>query len=285
MIRAETYAKINIGLRVGSLREDGFHPVGGIFQSIDVADQLTLEPAGSDSIAGTGGRPVADGLDNLAFRAASAVRSRAGAQQPLRLSLDKAIPAAAGLGGGSADAAAGLAVAGKYFGVSQSVLVELAPQLGSDVPFCLVGGTARVSGRGDIVDQLALLTGFSLAVVVPPVEISTPAAFAKWDKLGEPEGPEFPKGSLPPSLRSDSDLRNDLYPAAVALAPTLDDWRADLEQRWGRPVLLSGSGPSLFGFFVDLDEAADAVGAVPVGARFAEPCDLLPVGWRMTDDT
>jgi 4-diphosphocytidyl-2-C-methyl-D-erythritol kinase len=284
MIHALAYAKVNFGLRVGRLRDDGYHPIDSIFQSVAIADRLTVDTAEEDAVVGVGGRPVADGFGNLVFRAVKAVRDRAESQQPLHVSLDKAIPAAAGLGGGSADAAAGLAAAGRYFGMSRETLDGLAPELGSDVPFCLVGGTARVTGRGDVVTAMDGLDGFSLAIVVPPVEISTPAAFHRWDELGDPEGLAIPQRALPPQLRDEGDLRNDLYPAAVALAPELDDWRAELEERWSRPVLLSGSGASLFGFFLDSDEAAAAANSVPVGARFAEACDLVSVGWRLTTE-
>ena len=285
MIAGLAYAKINLGLRVGRLREDGFHPIDGIFQSVAIVDHLTLADSDRDTIVSLGARPVADDLDNLAFRATAAVREAARSAQPIVLSLDKAIPAAAGLGGGSADAAAGLALAGRRFGVESSVLRSLAPQLGSDVPFCFTGGTARVAGRGELVEAMDPLSGFALAIVVPPVEISTPAAFRQWDDMGGPDGLRVPERALPPVLRTEGDLYNDLYPAARTLIPELDDWRSDLEATWGQPVMLSGSGPSLFGFFVDLEEAADAVASVPAGARFAEACDLSRVGWTITEDS
>lgn len=284
MMRAEAYAKVNLGLRVGSRRDDGFHPLSGIFQSVSIADRLSLAGGEEDSLVGEAGRPVADGLDNLAFRAAAAVREAAGSAAGMAMTLAKKIPAAAGLGGGSADAAAGLVLAGRYFGVARATLAEIAPRIGSDVPFCLVGGTARVAGRGESVTPLSPLRGFSLAIVVPPIEISTPAAFRTWDELGGPEGLRMKQSVLPPALRQEGDLCNDLYPAATMLAPDLGDWRSELEERWGRPVMLSGSGPSLYGFFLDEDEAHGAATAVPAGSRFAEACNLVPVGWRMTDD-
>lgn len=283
MIGAEAFAKVNLGLRVRSRNEDGFHPIEGVFQSVGIADRLGLAPAEEDAIAAPSGAPAIDGMDNLAFRAVKAVRDAVGGRQPLSVTLDKAIPTAAGLGGGSADAAAGLALAGRYFGTADTLLASLAPRLGSDVPFCLRGGTARVSGRGEVVEPLDLLRGFSLVVVVPPVEMETPAVFRKWDQLGEPVGLRIDRSALPPALRGEEDLYNDLYPAAAALQPELDDWRGELERAWGRPVMLSGSGPSLYGFFVDADEAVDATAAVPIGTRFAEACDLMPHGWRFTE--
>jgi len=285
MIGAEAFAKVNLGLRVGSRSDDGFHPIEGVFQSVRIADRLVLAAAEQDTVTSPSGSPVIDGMDNLAFRAAAAVRKRVASRQPLAITLEKSIPAAAGLGGGSADAAAGLALAGRFFGVDDTLLVGLAAELGSDVPFCLRGGTARVTGRGDLVEPLDPLSGFSLAIAVPPVEIATPAAFRKWDELGEPAGLRMSLSMLPPALRSQGDLYNDLYPASVALAPELDDWRGELERAWGRPVMLSGSGPSLYGFFVDCDEANGAAAAAPIGTRFAEACELVPRGWRFTEDT
>lgn len=284
MISGVAYAKVNLGLRVGAIRGDGFHPLSGIFQSIDLADKITLEAADEDGIATSSGLPAPAGMDNLAFRAAVAVRTWAEATQPVWITLDKAIPTAAGLGGGSADAAAVLAIAGRHFGVATGSLQELAEELGSDVPFCLRGGTARVRGRGDDLETLAPLSGFALAIVVPPFELSTPAVFARWDELGEPAGLQMAAGSLPPALRSEEVLINDLYPAAASLHPALDDWRADLASAWGRPAMLSGSGPSLFGFFVDREEADDALTTIPRGARSAGATDLSSVGWAITSE-
>lgn len=283
MIHAAAYAKINLGLRVGALREDGFHALSGIFQSIELPDELTLEAHAIDEIRAPGGGPVPDGTDNLAFRAVAAVRGRAETNRPFRLTLAKKIPIAAGLGGGSADAAAGLALAGRFFGVDDRVPAELAPSLGSDVPFCLQGGTARVGGRGERIDRLPALTGFALGVVVPPFEVSTPKVFQRWDELEHPRGLRTDAAALPPQLRAEENLINDLYPAAVSLAPAIDEWRQELENRWARPVLLSGSGPALYAFFLDIGEAADAVSAIPTGARFAEPCGLMGRGWAIVE--
>ena len=282
MIAGTAFAKINLGLRVGGLREDGFHPVSGIFQSIDLSDSLTLDSADSDSILTSAGRPVPCHLDNLAFRAAAAVRDRAGVAASITMTLDKNIPTSAGLGGGSADAAAALGMAGAYFSTERAVLESIAPRLGSDVPFCLRGGTARVGGRGEIISPLEDLVGFALGLVVPPFEIATPDVFATWDQLDDPAGLRIRAGDLPPALRGEDELTNDLYPATVALAPDIDGWRRELETRWTRPVMLSGSGPALFGFFLDREEAEGAIGAVPGGSRLAEAVDLSSVGWVLT---
>ncbi len=152
------------------------------------------------------------------------------------------------------------------------------------MPFCVVGGTALVTGRGDVVSPVPAVAGYALAMVVPPVELSTPAVFRAWDDLGGPAGPALPQAAVPPGLRAFEPVRNDLYPAAASLAPAVDEWRAELEARWGRPVALSGSGPSLFAFFVDADEAASALDHIPGGARAAESVEPVGSGWEPIPD-
>ncbi len=283
-MQAVAHAKVNLTLRVERLRPDGFHDLVSVFQSIGWSDRLELsmvEPtAGEPGIASWDGGPVVDGDGNSAWRAVQAVRRHVGADAGLALRLDKRIPVAAGLGGGSADAAAALHLASRLLGASPGLPAELAPDIGSDVPFCVTGGTALVTGRGEVVTPIPAVLGYALAVVVPPVELSTPAVFRTWDDLGGVTGPALPESAAPPLLREHGPLRNDLYAAAVALAPAVDEWRLELEARWARPVALSGSGPSLFAFFVDLDEAQGAVGDVPPGARGAEAVEPVPVGWE-----
>ncbi len=112
--------------------------------------------------------------------------------------------------------------------------------------------------------------GYALAIVVPPFELSTPAVYSAWDRLDGPEGPRIDGRQLPPSLRTHGPLQNDLYPAARSIAGDLADWHADLEGLWDRAVMMSGSGPALFAFFADLEEASEAIDASPSNARAAE---------------
>jgi 4-diphosphocytidyl-2-C-methyl-D-erythritol kinase len=282
-MRARAYAKVNIGLRVGSRRPDGYHPLQGLFQSIGWFDLVHLDGADEDIAEAAGGGELMEGRANLAWRAAVAVRDRAGTDRRMRLALAKDIPAAAGLGGGSADAAATLGLAGRFFSVAEGELEKLAPGLGSDVPFCLRGGLALVEGRGEVLHPRTFASGYALGIVVPPIELATPAVYARWDSLGEPRGEEIPAAALPPALRGEAPPGNDLYPAAVAIGPTLDDWRAELAARWGRPVLMSGSGPSLYAFFLDRSEAEEAVASSPAGARDARAVAPVARGWEIID--
>ncbi len=286
-MRALAHAKVNLGLRIERVRPDGYHPLHGIFQSIDWTDRLELRFAADDDgdlVERWSGGDVVDGSDNLAWRAVAAVRAAAERSRPLRLRLDKQIPVAAGLGGGSADAAAALHMAVRLLRAPAELIEELAPTLGSDVPFCTIGGTARVSGRGDVVERLDFIGGYGLALVVPPVELATSAVYRRWDELRGPSGEPFPERALPPVLRSHAPLANDLFPAAASLAPGLDEWRSELHAVWGRPVLMSGSGPTLMGFFLDREEAEAAQSEVPRGARAIQAAAPVARGWRLVDE-
>ena len=283
MISAQAFAKLTLSLRVGSRAATGLHSIEGRFQSIDWRDSLSLDTAEEDTVASSAGREVIDGMENLAWRAVVAVRERGISQPPLNLCLDKELPVAAGVGGGSADAAAALGLAAALLGVDRVEIDAIAPTLGSDVPFCLEGGAAWVRGVGERIEVMPRSDGFAVALVVPPVEVATAAVYAAWDHLGAPRGVPLAAPSVPPALRGDG-VVNDLYAAAVAVAPEIADWRGELEQRWGRPVALAGSGPTLFGFFVDHDEAEAAERSVPTGARAAAAARPVDYGWLLRSD-
>ncbi len=267
-LAATAFAKVNLSLRVLARDRSGYHPLRSLAQSVDWADDVAIEVADDDDIVVSGPAPA--GEDNLAWRAVAAVREETGSRRPVRLLVRKDIAVAAGLAGGSADAAAALMLAADYFGGNAELPARLAPELGSDVPFCLVGGRAWLEGKGDVITALGgWETDFALGLVVPPFELATPEVYEAWDRLEGPAGPESGDRSLPPSLRVHGPLRNDLFPAAVDRAPELGDWAADLAESWGRPVAMSGSGPALFAYFMDRDEAEDAVGSAPPETRAA----------------
>ncbi len=198
----------------------------------------------------------------------------------MNLHLEKRIAVAAGLGGGSADAAAGLVAAVRLLGGPTDLAARLAPDLGSDVPFCLVGGTAWMEGRGEAITSVPLHTDYALAVAVPRFELPTAAVYRRWDELGEPVAPALEARHLPPALRDVDELGNDLLLAARDLRPALGDWMAELGAVWQRPVLLTGSGPACFAFFADEDEANSASRAVR-DARAVWAGAPSPVGVRV----
>ncbi|NNC91556.1 MAG: hypothetical protein HKN80_03590 [Acidimicrobiia bacterium] len=279
---AEAFAKVNLGLIVSRVGADGYHPLVSLVQSVSWSDRLEMVPAEEDVFT-VSGMDRSD--ENLAWRAIEAVRDETGANGRLQMHLEKRVAVAAGLGGGSADAAAGLALAADLYGLASDRLPGLALRLGADVPFCLGGGLAVLEGRGERISPQPVAGGFALGIVVPDFELSTPSVYRQWDEMGEPAGEEFPGAQLPPGLRGYQPLRNDLQPAAELLVPSLGDWRADLTSRWGRAIAMSGSGPALFGFFVDEEEAGAAVADAPPGVRASAAVLPVPQGWREVPGT
>lgn len=278
-MRIEAPAKVNLSLRVRAVDETGYHPLLSLVQAIEPMDVLDVDLADEDDLTIEGIRlPVGD--DNLIWKAVrAAVPER---RRGLAVALDKQIPTAAGLGGGSSDAAAALLAVEVLFGVEYSPAISAG--VGADVPFFRVGGLARMEGYGEILTRLDPAGGYWLALVVPPFDLSTPRVYSEWDRLDQPSGFAVEGTDLPPSLRSHGPLINDLYPAAISIQPELDDWRAELSLRWNRPVLMSGSGPSLFSFFASPDEAEEATDIIPTGARFARAVAPVWHGTRVAAD-
>jgi 4-diphosphocytidyl-2-C-methyl-D-erythritol kinase len=213
-------AKLTLSLRVTGVRDDGFHLIDAEMVTLDLCDELHVEPTDGPSAlaidAGPAGAAVAADADNLVLRALAAVDRRA------RVRLVKRIPPGAGLGGGSADAAAVLRWAG-------CADLAVAARLGADVPFCVVGGRARVRGIGEIVDPLPARDQV-LTLLTPPFGCSTPAVYTAWDAL---EGPTA-QGA------------NDLEPAALAVEPRLAAYRDRLGDATGQVPRLAGSGSTWF---------------------------------------
>lgn len=214
-------AKLTLSLHVVGVRADGYHLVEAEVVAIDLADELHFAPGdGLEVVDEAGvGLPVPADDTNLVRRALDLVGRTA------QVTLHKRIPAGAGLGGGSADAAAVLRWAGVGAGVDD---LGLAARLGADVPVCLVGGRARVTGVGEVVDALAPLEAvYTLAI--PPFGCSTPAVYRAWDEMGGPTHPT-----------------NDLEPAALRVEPRLAAWRDGLAAETDRTPQLAGSGSTWF---------------------------------------
>ena len=211
-------AKLTVSLRIVGVRNDGLHLIDAEMVTLGLADDLTFGPGDGLDIVGAPGLDA--GPANLVRRALHATGRRS------HVLLVKRIPAGAGLGGGSADAAAVLRWAGV---AGDAAGLALAAGLGADVPFCLVGGRARVRGVGEIVEALAFEER-SFTIVTPPLHVSTPEVYRAWDALGGPTG-----GGP-----------NDLEPAALAVEPELARWRDRLGDATGATPVLAGSGGTWF---------------------------------------
>jgi len=263
----EAPAKLNLSLYVGGIDTRGMHPLRSLVLTVEWYDLVGIEESDEDSLEIIGAE-LPEGSDNIVWKAIGALRVAADRPQPrLAIRLDKKLPVAAGLGGGSSDAAASLLGAAQLGRLDSDVVTSVALEVGADVPFLLRGGLAVMEGYGERLTPLTFSDDFVTAIAVPPFEVSTGQVYRRFDELGEPRGPEMPARSIPPSLRSLDELRNDLQPAAVSIHPELADCLAELMNAWERPVAMSGSGPSLFGYFADPDEAAEALSAVPGWAR------------------
>jgi 4-diphosphocytidyl-2-C-methyl-D-erythritol kinase len=209
-------AKLTVSLRVVGVRDDGYHLIDAEMVSIELADELTFTGGtGLEVVGASAGVPLGD--DNLVRRALRAVGRDA------YVRLVKRIPPGAGLGGGSTDAAAVL----RWAGCDD---LATGAALGADVPFCMRGGRARVTGIGEVLDPLPHVER-TFTLVTPPFGCSTPAVYRQWDALGGPTAAED---------------GNDLEPAALAVEPRLAGWRDRLGDATGQTPTLAGSGSTWF---------------------------------------
>lgn len=218
MSRLEAPAKLTLSLAITGVRSDGYHLIRAEMVSLTLCDTIEFSTAGATTISVDG--PFAAGVptdgSNLMHKALSALERTAAVH------LTKNIPHGGGLGGGSTDAAAVFRWAG-------SSDLGAAARIGADVPFCVIGGRADVSGIGEVVRPLPHVPR-DFTLIIPPVHVSTPAVYKAWDDMGGPTG----------------DNGNDLEPAAVAVEPRLLDWRNRIETAAGRRPLLAGSGATWF---------------------------------------
>lgn len=272
MTSYEAPAKLNLSLLVSPPRPDGYHPLESMVQTVEWLDVLEVAR----------GQEATDTLqpeieDNLVERALNEARKSA-AVPPLAITLNKSIPIAAGLGGGSSDAAAALLAASDFGEVSRSDLPDVAHRVGADVTLFLTGGTLMMRGIGYEIESVRTMSDFAVTVVVPGFGLATKAVYERWDALEGPLGPEVGEDRLPPALRGGMPMRNDLLPAALAVEPRLGDFMADVASVWGTTVCLTGSGSACFGYFATLDEANDAANAVSDLASRARGVELRDRG-------
>lgn len=267
-VRVRVPAKINLHLGVGPVRADGFHELVTVFHAVDLVDEITAEPATGLVLrmSGPGSDELPAGPDNLAWRAASLLAEHVQVPPDVELHVTKAIPVSGGMAGGSADAAGVLLACATLWqlGSAKSELVELAAELGSDVPFALTGGTALGTGRGEFLTPVLSTGQFSWVLAIASFGLSTADVYREIDRQRAGEAAPEPIGSpdaLLDALRSGdpervgAELANDLQPAAIALAPQL---RRTLEA--GRELgalagIVSGSGPTCAFLCADADAA------------------------------
>jgi len=264
MTRELAYAKLNLVLHVGRPRSDGMHPLCSIVASVELADAVQAEPAEEDRVDCPG---VAG--PNLAAAALAAFRRRVPSTPPIAVTVEKRIPVAAGLGGGSADAAAVLRAANRIAGdlLDGDEMRGLAAGLGSDVPSQVEPAHALVRGVGELVERIEL-PPLPAVVVAQEEGLATADVYAELDRLRgwrdrlDP-APLRALAGANGAARLTAALENDLQPAALALRPDLDGVLDALRETGAAGALVSGSGPTCFGLFEDRSAADAAAAAIP----------------------
>jgi 4-diphosphocytidyl-2-C-methyl-D-erythritol kinase len=252
-------AKINLCLGVGPVREDGFHALATVYQAIGLFDEVTVTAADDVTLAvEADARLTVDDVPtdgtNIAVRAARLLADHHGLERGVAITLHKGIPVAGGMAGGSADGAATLLACDRLWNLRtpREELLELAAQLGSDVPFALVGGTAIGSGRGEVVTPLMTRGEYWWVVLESAIGLSTPAVYREFDVMHEvspARPPEIPDELISALRRFDvaavgMHLSNDLQQAALRLRPELGRALEQGRLESAHGAILSGSGPS-----------------------------------------
>jgi len=247
-------AKINLLLDVLHKRSDGFHEVEMIMTMVDLADRLEMEELPRDTIiisSQAGYIPLDE--KNLAFQAAKLIKERYNVRRGVYIHLDKKIPVAAGLAGGSSDAAATLRGLNRLWGlgIPEDELRDLGAALGSDVPFCVSGGTAIARGRGEKLERIANPPQCWVVLAKPPINVSTADVYGKLRASALTEHPStanmlraIETGSFPAMCRS---LGNVLETVTLDLYPEVRQLKASMSRLGADGVLMSGSGPTVFG--------------------------------------
>lgn len=261
-------AKVNLQLSVGPVREDGFHDLATVFHAVDLVDTVTAREASElrVTIEGEDASAVPTDRHNLVWRAAQAMADATGVDPAVHLHITKAIPVAGGMAGGSADAAAALLACDALWGtrVAAEELHDLAAELGSDVPFALMGGTAIGRGRGESLTQVLTRGTLHWAFAIFEGGLSTPVVYERCDDM---RGLDVPQPQISDALltalaTADAPavgraLRNDLQAAAISLRPELADVLEVGEDYGALGQIVSGSGPTCAFLARDADHALD----------------------------
>jgi 4-diphosphocytidyl-2-C-methyl-D-erythritol kinase len=282
-LRTLAPGKVNLCLFVGPTRADARHEVLTLLESVSLADQVSVVTGGvSDEVRCPGVRGP-----NLADDALRALRSRGWAAPPVLVEIDKRVPVAGGMAGGSADAAAVLRSALMLAEPAPGVVAEIATSLGSDVPSQLAPGLLRGTGAGDLVEALEPLAAHAFVVVPLPFALSSADVYSEADRLGLPRDAgdldaraQALAGAIAPGARlPDELLVNDLQQAAIALCPAVGEALSDVRAAGAETAFVSGSGPTVVGLFwgAEADQSA-AAAALELSARYPAVVPARPVG-------
>lgn len=261
----EAYAKINLGLDVLRRREDGYHDVKMVMQTVGICDTLTFVKKSEQGVTlKIDKAELSAGEDNLICRAAKLLFDRAGITQGVDIFLQKKIPIAAGMAGGSTDAAATLRGLNELFGIGFSIeqLQGIGVMLGADIPYCIVGGTALAEGIGETLTKLPMPPQCTLVVAKPEINVSTKFVYENLhaDTLSyHPDIDGMVEAIKAGSLSGISGrLGNVLETVTVREYPVIDTIKSLMKSAGAENALMSGSGPTVFGIFTTVEKAQKA---------------------------
>jgi 4-diphosphocytidyl-2-C-methyl-D-erythritol kinase len=260
MITKASPAKVNLYLRVLRKREDGYHDILSLMQRISLCDEMTFAPTGGGIAIRCPGTNLPEDGGNIVYRAAAAFFSRIGRSPGIEITIRKRIPIAAGLGGGSSNAATTLMTLNDMYGspMTREELMGIGTGLGADVPFFIFGKTAWASGIGDRFPETPIIPAFWFVLINPGFSISTKLVY---QGLNFGLTKQVINYSIPRfSTKEDviGGLTNDLEKVTVKVHPVLEEIKALLLVSGARGALMSGSGPTIFGIFTDRESARKA---------------------------
>ncbi len=274
-VQEKAYAKLNLSLDVTARREDGFHELAMLMQTVSVSDELTLSLNDSGRItASCSLHFIPTDERNLAVRAARCYLDAVGEERGVHISLDKSIPVGAGMGGGSADAAAVLRGMNRLFDgrLDRRELEKLACSVGSDVAFCVAGGSALARGRGELLEDLPPLPDCYIVIAKPDFSISTPELYRKLDSVALRRHPDTPglltamqKGQLREICMRMYNVFEDVPDRRMR---TVGEIKGALLDHGALGAMMTGTGSAVFGVFDDAERAEAARAALSRGYRF-----------------
>jgi 4-diphosphocytidyl-2-C-methyl-D-erythritol kinase len=290
-ITVKAYAKINIGLDVLRKREDGYHDVSMIMQSLDLHDTITISRSDAGGIAITTNLsylPI--NQDNLVYKAALLFMNTLGIQDGLQINLEKKIPVAAGLAGGSSDAAATLMGLNRLYqaGLSKEALMRLGVKLGADVPYCIQLGTALSEGIGEVLTPLPPMPSCSILLVKPDISVSTKYVY---ENLRLNEKSTHPDISAMMAALEKNDIHtlaktmdNILQTVTIREYPIISDIKDKMKELGALTSLMSGSGPTVFGIYQNRALAKKALNYFRIHQHFGKQVFLTNPYWPQKED-
>ncbi|MCP1100875.1 4-diphosphocytidyl-2-C-methyl-D-erythritol kinase [Aequitasia blattaphilus] len=270
-IKIKGYGKINLSLDILGRRENGYHDLEMVMESVDLYDDICIQKTNAGIEVRTNHKNLPTDERNLAYRAAQLLMEKFEIKEGVRITIDKNIPMAAGMAGGSADGAAVLTGMNQLFSLKlrKEELQELGLKLGADVPYCIEGGSAHAKGVGEILSPLKKIPACWIGIVKPDFDVSTKWAFETYDKLSEKRHPNTQR-LLDAIQEEDLDkigksMGNVLEYVTIEEYPVIAEIKSKLMKHGALGAMMTGSGPTVFGIFLSKEKALDALNHIEIG--------------------